>query len=111
MSDTKSLPRKKIKNYTLLRHLEREYHRKRKQLDLMEDKEAACLVLAASLWFIVERNRGAIDSLRFSEFLKHEPYIDHWFFKLASEYGRTRNDKKNHRKTKSNRFGIFNIKK
>lgn len=105
------LPRKKIKNNTLLKHLEKEYHRKRKQLELMEDKDAASLVLAASLWFIVERNRGAIDSLRFSDFLKHEPYIDHWFFKIASDYSRTRTDNRTRKKTRSNRFGIFNIKK
>jgi DNA helicase IV len=112
MPENKALPRKKIKNITLQKQMEREFKRLRKEIELIDNKEASTLILSACLWFIVERNRSAIESLRLSDFLKHEPYVDHWFFKLASEYSRTRGEmKKKNRKTKANKFGIFNIKK
>lgn len=110
MPETKA-PRKKIKNTALLKLMEREFKRLRKEIDLLEDKDAAHLLLSSCLWFIVDRNRVDIESLRFSDFLKYEPYIDHWFFKIAAEYARTRGEMRKNNRKKLNKFGIFNVKK
>lgn len=108
MPDTKF---HKIKNNALQKQMAKEFKKLRKEIEILDDRAAAGLILSACLWSIVERNRSEIESLRFSDFLKQEPYADHWFFKIASDYSRARGERKTSRKKKLNKFGIFNIKK
>lgn len=50
--------------------------------------------------------RSQVTSVKFSDYLKEEPHLDYYFFKLCKKVFENKNSQK-----KKNKFGIFDIEK
>jgi hypothetical protein len=106
--------KKNTSNKAFHHHLAKEFHRIRNEVETLNDEKAILSVMSIIFWWVTEKNRGMLNSIKMSDYLKQEPYLDHWFYKLATEYKRKKeqNPKKNvPPKRTTRKFGIFDIPK
>ena len=101
----------KTKNKIFQEKIAKEFNRIRDKVELSPDDQAVLLVMSSVLWNILDKHRHLSESLKFSDYLKNEPFLDHWFFKLATEYGREKSAKKKpkYQKKVQFKFGIHNV--
>lgn len=101
----------KTKNKLFQEKIAKEFHRIRDQVEVSNDDQAVVLVMSSVLWYILDKHRHTAESLKFSDYLKNEPFLDHWFFKIATDYGRDKSTKKKRKPKKKTqrKFGIFNV--
>ena len=107
----KRLPRLTMKR--LLKQCRKELKRWKKYLQVMDHERLVVSALNMALYQIYLRNKDNSQSLKFSDYLKEEPYLDHYFYKVCRELDtRELNPRKriyNRRKVKE--FGVFDVNK
>ena len=77
----------------------------------MSHEEKIISILKSVVYEIYKRNQNKCSSLKFSDYLKNEPYLDHYLIKICRESTlKPKNEiKKKAKQTK--KFGIFDVSK
>jgi len=111
-------PKKPYKNKTSHKafhnHVTAEFHRIREEVETLPDDKAVIAMMSVIFWWIVDKNKGMINSIKISDYIKQETYLDHWFLKLANDYSRTKDQKKSKKRVRKKvrrKFGIFDVPK
>jgi hypothetical protein len=95
----------------LLKQCRKELKRWRKFLQVMDHERLVVSALNMALYQIYLRNKDSTRSLKFSDYLKEEPYLDHYFYKVCRELDtRELNPRKRiYDRRKVKEFGVFNV--
>lgn len=95
----------------LLKHCSKELNRWRVHLQTLDHEGLVVSALNMALYQIYVRNKDNVSSLKFSDFLKEEHLLDHYFFRVCREL---ESHKLNPRvrfygKKKTKSFGLFDV--
>lgn len=95
----------------LLNQCRKELSRWKSTIQLMEYEDQIHTVLNLVLYQIYSRNKESNQSLKFSDYLKNEPYLDHYLFRVCRELenGKTSVKKRIYTKQSKKKYGIFDV--
>lgn len=95
----------------LLKQCRKELKRWRKYLQVMDHERLVVSALNLALYQVYKRNKDTVQSLKFSDYLKEESYLDHYFYKVCRELdARELNPRKRiYDKRKPKSFGVFDV--
>ena len=77
----------------------------------MEYEDQIPTVLNLVLYQVYSRNKDSSQSLKFSDYLKNEPYLDHYFYRVCRELesGKLDVKKRIYSRHGKKKFGIFDV--
>jgi hypothetical protein len=77
----------------------------------MDFEEQITTVLNMTLFQIYRRNKNKSQSLKFSDYLKEEPYLDHYLYRVCRELETKKLDPKFriYAKREVKKFGVFDV--
>lgn len=80
-------------------------------LQRMDYEEQVMTILNMTLYFIYERNKERVQSLKFSDFLKVEPYLDHYLYRVCRdlEHRELAPKFRIYTKRQVKKFGVFDV--
>ncbi len=77
----------------------------------MTHEQKILSILEVICFEIFKRNKENVSSLKFSDYIKNEPYLDHYLLKICKELDNKKNEKIKKPKQKTKKFGIFDVAK
>lgn len=103
----------KLQFKKLVKLCQKEFKELKIEFSFLTEEEKVIKILSIILHKIYERNFRNLDSLKFSDYLKEEPYLDYHFFKICKEieFNGTVLDKNLRRRPFKKKFGIFDVDK
>lgn len=95
----------------LLNQCRKELSRWKNVIQVLDHEELVATVLNITLYQVYKRNKKQCQSVKFSDYLKEEPYLDHYLYRVCRELETNGIDikKRIYARRGVKKFGVFDV--